>query len=69
MRKLEDDNFVYVSGTVKAITDAALLLAHEHGEAWIPLSQIESGADCSKGEEVELLISTWLAEAKEIAVC
>lgn len=53
---------------VVACTDLALLVDADGEEVWIPKSQIDEDSDIGdgseKGDEGELTIPQWLAEAK-----
>jgi len=51
------------------VTDKAILLdISGHGQEWIPISQIMDGDDSpAKGEEIELTITTWIAEQKGLS--
>lgn len=63
---------VSISGKLKRVSARALLIDLENGEdaQWIPISQIEDGADDlneqSIGTTVELEISDWIARQKNI---
>ncbi len=54
-----------IEGTVKAVTELAILIDDGGDEVWIPLSQIVYGPDeFERDDEVEIEIPLWLAEAK-----
>jgi len=55
---------VEVFGTVKAITDAAILLADGDFEVWLPLSQIEYDNDIDVGDVTFVYVPEWLALEK-----
>jgi len=65
----EHDDGIEIDGTVLAVTDKAILLdISGHGQEWIPISQIMDGDDSpAKGEEIELTITTWIAEQKGLS--
>jgi hypothetical protein len=49
-------------------TDAAVLVhIEDHGDVWIPQSQIHDDSEVSKpGDEGDLIITQWIAEQKGI---
>lgn len=63
---------VSISGKLKRVSARALLIDLENGEdaQWLPISQIEDGADGlsedSIGQIIELEISDWIARQKNI---
>lgn len=60
------ENFLSYEGHVKKLTEkAALLVLEEHGELWVPKSQIDGGDELEEGEVTTFLITQWFAE-KEI---
>jgi len=48
-----------------AETDAAILVQTEHGEEWIPKSQIDDNSEVyEKGHVGNLIVSQWIAKQK-----
>lgn len=46
-------------------TGAAILVETEHGQTWLPKSQIDDDSEVfEKGHEGKLIVSQWIAEAK-----
>ena len=54
-------------GTVKAISNKAVLMVLDTEEVWLPKSQIEfPEEEPAKRKGITVLVPQWLAEAKEI---
>lgn len=64
----EDEAVNIGSGTVKKVTNKAVLFAIDNGEeTWFPLSQVapSTARDIEEGEELtEFLVTEWIAEQK-----
>ena len=56
---------VEIIGTVKAITDAAILVDDGDNDIWLPLSQIKiDKGEYMKGDDLVIEIPEWLAFEK-----
>ena len=56
---------VEIFGTVKAVTDEAVLLNEDDNDVWLPLSQIGTEKqDFMVGDDILVFVPFWLAEEK-----
>ena len=56
---------VEIFGTVKVVTDEAVLLNEGDKDVWLPLSQIETEKqDFMVGDDILVFVPFWLAEEK-----
>lgn len=67
-RTMAKEEYVNVgSGEVKAATQKAALISFDHGEEWLPFSQMSQATidQCERGTSIDrVIITPWMAEQK-----
>ena len=55
---------IEIIGTVKVITDSAVLIDDGDNDLWLPLSQVKTESEYAIGEDSIIEIPEWLAYEK-----